>query len=138
MPFGVAPAKEDVAADLERVAHGRRHVHRTPKRAVRPRDVADRIERLGLRHLAVEHCRDRTFRREGATEDLVGLRGLGDKLCRNGVDYLTDNGVYCLRCFRVGVFHSRVGYPKPPRKATLNRIPQIMNGMLVHRTLLGR
>ena len=66
-----------------------------------------------------------------ADEDLVGLRGLGDKLRRNGVDYLTDNGVHCLRCFRVGIFHNRVGYPKTSRKATLNCIPQVTNGMLV-------
>ena len=115
----------------ERVAHGRRHVHRTPKRVVRPRDVADRIERLGLRHLAVEHCRDMALRREGAAEDPVGLRGLGDELCRYGVDYLTDDGIYCLRCFRGCLFHNRVGYPKPSRKATLNCVPQVMNGMLV-------
>lgn len=61
--------------------------------------------------------------------------GRGDKLRGHGVDYLTDNGVYCLRCFRVGGFHNRVDYPKPSRKATLNRILQVANGMLVN---LGR
>ena len=56
---------------------------------------------------------------------------LGDKLRGHGIDYLTDNGVDCLRCFRGGCFHIRVGYPKTSRKATLNRILQVTNGMLV-------
>ena len=73
-----------------------------------------------------------TFRREGAAQGPVCLRGLGDELVRYDIDYLTDNGVYCLRCFRVGFFHTRVGYPKPSRKATLNRILQIANGMIVN------
>ena len=55
----------------------------------------------------------------------------GDKNCGNGVDYLTDNGVYCLRSFWVGFFHNRVESSKPSRKATLNCIPQVTNGMLV-------
>ena len=41
--------------------------------------------------------------------------------------------VYCLRCFRVGCFHTRVGYTVTARKATLNRIPSVTNGMLVSR-----
>ena len=36
------------------------------------------------------------------------------ELVRNDVDYLTDNRVYCVRCFRVGLFHNRVGYTEPP------------------------
>lgn len=115
----------------ECVPHRRSHAHRAPKGVVRPCDVAVRVERLGLRHLAAGHCRDVALRREGAAQDPVGLRGLGDELVRYDIDYLTDNGVYCLRCFRVGFFHTRVGYPKPSRKATLNRIPRIMNGTLV-------
>ena len=115
----------------ERVAHRRRHAHRAPERLVRVRDVADRIERLGLRHLTVEHCRDMAFRREGAAQDVMGFRCLDDELRRYGVDYLTDNRVYCLRCFRVGGFHNRIGYPKPSRNATQNCISQITNGMLV-------
>jgi hypothetical protein len=51
---------------------------------------------------------------------------------RNDIDYLTDNRVYCLRCFRVGLFHNRVGYTEPTRKATLNYILQVTNGMLVN------
>ena len=60
---------------------------------------------------------------------LVRIRGFRDELVRNDVawndiDYLTDNRVYCLRCFRVGIFHTRVGYTEPARKATLNRVLQ--------------
>ena len=37
------------------------------------------------------------------------------ELVRNDVDYPTDNQIYCSRCFRVGLFHSRVGgYTEPP------------------------
>ena len=107
------------------------YAHRRPERPVRGRYVADRVERLGLRHLAVEHRRDMALRGERPALHLVRLRGFRDELVRNDVDYLTDNRVYCLRCFRVGVFHIRVGYTEPARKATLNRIPWVTNGMLV-------
>ena len=50
---------------------------------------------------------------------------------RNDVDYLRDNRVYCLRCFRVGLFHNCVGYTEPARKATFNRIPPVTNGVPV-------
>ena len=119
----------------ERVAPRHGHAHRRPERLVRPRDVADGVERLGLRDLAVEHRRDVALRRERAAQDPVGLRGLGDELVRYGVDNLTDDWVYCLRCFRGRLFHIRVGYPKPPRKATLNRILQFTNGMLVYQNI---
>lgn len=119
----------------ECVPHRRSHAHRAPKGVARPCDVADRVERLGLRHLAAGHCRDVALRREGAAQDPVGLRGLGDELRRYGIDYLTDNWIYCLRCSWVGCFHTRVGCPKPSRKATLNRIPRIMNGTLVRRNI---
>lgn len=47
----------------------------------------------------------------------------GDELRRYRVDYLADDGVYCLRCFRGGCFfHTRVGCPRTSRKATFNRI----------------
>ena len=115
----------------ERVAPRHGHAHRRPERLVRLRDVADGVERLGLRHLAVEHRRDVALRGERAADDLVFRRRLGDELARYDVDNLTDYGVHCLRCFRVGCFHTRVGYTEPARKATLNRIPQVTNGMLV-------
>lgn len=54
-------------------------------------------------------------------------------MVRYDIDNLTDNRVYWPRCFRVGVFHTRVVYTVPARKATLNRIFQVMNGMLVKR-----
>ena len=117
----------------ERVAPRHGHAHRRPERLVRLRDVADGVERLGLRHLAVEHRRDVALRGERAADDLVFRRRLGDELARYDVDNLTDYGVYCLRCFRVGCFHTRVGYTEPARKATLNRIPQVTNGMLVEK-----
>lgn len=47
------------------------------------------------------------------------------------VDYPADDGGYCLRCFRVGIFHARVDCPKPSREATQNRSHRITNGMLV-------
>ena len=81
--------------------------------------------------LAIEHRRDVAFRRERPAQHLVRLRGFRDELVRNDVDYLTDNRVYCLRCFRVGLFHNRVGYTEPTRKATLNYILQVTKGMLV-------
>ena len=59
------------------------------------------------------------------------LRGFRDELVRYDIDNLTDNRVYCPRCFRVGVFNTRVVYTVPARKAALNRIFQVMNGMLV-------
>lgn len=58
---------------------------------------------------------------------------VGEPPMRYDIDTLTDNRVYCPRCFRVGVFHTRVVYTVPARKATLNRIFQVMNGMLVKR-----
>ena len=115
----------------ERVAPRHSHAHRRPERLVRLRDVADGVERLGLRDLAVEHRRDMALRGERAADDTVFRRRLGDELVRYDVDNLTDYGVYCLRCFRVGVFHIRVGYTESARKATLNRILQVTNGMLV-------
>ena len=42
---------------------------------------------------------------------------------RDEVDYLPENGVYCLRCFRWGCFHNPVGYRKSPPDATLNFHP---------------
>ena len=39
---------------------------------------------------------------------------------RDEVDYLPENGVYCLRCFWWGCFHDPVGYRKSPPDATLN------------------
>ena len=66
-----------------------------PQRLVRLRDVADGVERLGLRHLAVEHRRDVAFRGERAADDLVFRRRLGDELVRYDVDYLTDYGGNC-------------------------------------------
>ena len=42
------------------------------------------------------------------------------QLRRQGVDYLADDGVYCPRRLQGGVFHTRAGRPKPPRKATVN------------------
>ena len=115
----------------ERVAPRHGHAHRRPERLVRGSDVADRVERLCLRHLAVEHRRDMALRGERPALHLVRLRGFRDELARNDVDYLTDNRVYCLRCFRVGCFHTRVGYTVTARKATLNRIPSVTNVMLV-------
>ena len=119
----------------EGVAPRHGHAHRRPERLVRGSYVADRVERLGLRHLAVEHRRDVALRGERPALHLVRLRGFRDELVRNDVDYLTDNRVYCFRCFRVGVFHTRVGYTEPARKATLNGIPPVMNGMLVEKIL---
>ena len=58
---------------------------------------------------------------------------VGEPPMRYDIDTLTDNRVYCPRYFRVGVFHTRVVYTVPARKATLNRIFQVMNGMLVKR-----
>lgn len=67
-----------------------------------------------------------------AATSQIELSGIRDEPVRNDVDYLTDNRVYCLRCFRAGgLFHSRVGYTEPARKATLNCIPPAMNGMRV-------
>ena len=115
----------------ERVAVRHCDAHRLPQRLVRQRDVADRIERFGFRHLTVEHRRDVTLGRKRAAEHLVSSRGLGDELVRYQVDYLTDNWVYCLRCFWFG-FHTRVGYTRSSPKATLKFIPQETNGMLVN------
>ena len=115
----------------ERVAPRHGHAHRRPERLVRLRDVADGVERLGLRNLAVEHRRGVALRRERAADDLVLRRRLGDELARYDVDNLTDDGVYCLRCFRVGCFHTHVGYTVTARKATLKCIPLVTNGMLV-------
>ena len=42
---------------------------------------------------------------------------------RDEVDYLPENGVYCLRCFWWGCFHNPVGYRKSPPDATLNFHP---------------
>lgn len=109
--------------------HG--HAHGRPERLVRGCDVADRVERLGLRHLVVEHCGDVALRGERASDHIVLLRGFRDELVRYDIDNLTDNMVYSPRCFRVGVFHTRVVYTVPARKATLNRIFQVMNGMIV-------
>lgn len=95
------------------------------------RDVADGVERLRLRHLAVEHRRDVALGGERPAQHLVRLRGFRDELVRYDVDNLTDNMVYSLRCFRVGCFHTRVVYTVTARKATLNRILQFTNGMLV-------
>ena len=39
---------------------------------------------------------------------------------RDEVDYLPENGIYCLRCFGWGCFHNPVGYRKSPPDATLN------------------
>ena len=87
----------------ERVAPRHGHANRRPERLVRRRDVADQVERLDLRHMAVEHCRNVALRGERPAQHLVYLRGR-DELVWNDVDYLTDNRVYCLRCFRVGLF----------------------------------
>ena len=76
------------------------------------------------------------LRGERPAQHLVRLRGFRDELVRNDVDYLTDNRVYCLRCFRVGLFHNRVGYTESARKATLNCILLVTNGMLVVLTIL--
>lgn len=64
---------------------------------------------------------------------LGGAHGIvvRDELVRYDVDNLTDYGVFCLRCFRASCFHIRVGYTESARKATLNRILQVTNGMLV-------
>ena len=42
---------------------------------------------------------------------------------RDEVDYLPENGVYCLRCFWWGCFHNPVSYRKSPPDATLNFHP---------------
>lgn len=57
----------------ECVPHRRRHAHRPPERLVRLRDVADRVGRFGLRHLAAGHCRDMALRRERAAQHLVAF-----------------------------------------------------------------
>ena len=44
-------------------------------------------------------------------------------LQRDEVDYLPENGVYCLRCFWWGCFHNPVGFRKSPPVATLNFHP---------------
>ena len=118
----------------ERVAMRHGDAHRLPQRLVRQRDIADRIERFGFRHLTVEHRRDVTLGRKRAAEHLVRSRGFGDELVRYQVDNLTDNWVYCLRCFWFG-FHTRVGYTRSSPKATLKIIPQDTNGMLVDKII---
>ena len=52
--------------------------YRRSERLVHLRDIADEVERLGLRDLAVEHRRDVALRRERAADDLVFRRRLGD------------------------------------------------------------
>lgn len=86
-------------------------------------DVADRVKRLGLRLLAVEHGRDVALRREGAVEDRVGLRGLGDELRRYGIGYLTDDGVCCPRCFRGGCFSQSGRVPETFPKSSIEPHP---------------
>ena len=77
------------------------------------------------------------LRGERAADDLVFRRRLGDELVRYDVDNLTDDGVYRLRCFRAGCFHTRVGYTESARTATLNRIFQVTNGMLVFQFIVS-
>ena len=48
---------------------------------------------------------------------------LRDEVLRDEVDYLPENGVYCLRCFWWGCFHNPVGYRITPPVATLNFHP---------------
>ena len=64
------------------------------------------------------NTRERSF-----VADAAAWNMFGGMRWRDEVDYLPENGVYCLRCFLWGCFHNPVGYRKSPADATLNFQP---------------
>ena len=94
-----------------------------PLEGVEPRRVADAVERLRLRELPVDECDGVTPGREHAREVLRRRRRRVEDVRRDEVDYLPENGVYCLRCFWWGCLHNPVGYRITPPVATLNIHP---------------
>ena len=88
----------------ERVAPRRnRATQLLPLGGVDPRRVADAVERLRLRELPVDECDGVTPGREHAREVLRRRRRRVEDVRRDEVDYLPEDGVYCLRCFWWGV-----------------------------------
>ena len=84
----------------ERVAPWRnRATQLLPLGGVEPRRVADAVERLRLRELLVDERDDMAPRREHPREVLCCGRRRMKNIWRDEVDYLPENGVYCLRCF---------------------------------------
>ena len=95
-----------------------------PLGGVEPRRVADAVERLRLRELLVDERDDMAPRRERPREVLCCGRRRMKNIRRDEVDYLPEDGVYCLRCFWWCLFlHKPVGYRITPSVATLNIHP---------------
>ena len=78
----------------------------------------------GFDDLLVDECDGVTPGREHAREVLRRRRRRVEDVRRDEVDYLPENGVYCLRCFWWCLFlHNPVGYRITPPVATLNIHP---------------
>ena len=89
-----------------------------------PRRVADAVERLRLRELLVDERDDMAPRRERPRGVPCCGRRRMKNIRRDEIDYLPEDGVYCLRCFWWFLFlHNPVDYRIAPPVATLNIHP---------------